>query len=64
MIESLGEPGVGRILTSVAVGCGRCGIVAGVTDPAGAEQAVSINSSIKLLNRTSGKFFIQETKIL
>lgn len=46
MIESLGEAGVGSILTSVAVGCGED--VAGVLGVSPDEaQAVKINNAIR-----------------
>ena len=64
MIESPGEAAVGSVLTSAAVGCGSGVTVIDVIDSALEEQAVNMNSPIKLLKRTSGMFFMQETKIL
>src|SRR4026209_2224801 len=63
MIESLGEAGVGSGPASVTIGCGVV-VIPGGGGAAVLEQAGWRNSPIKLLKRTSGMFFMQETKIL
>jgi len=63
-MESPGEAGVGRILTSVAVGCGGGVIVTGVTEFPVEAQAVITNSAIKLANRMLCRFFMQNIEIL
>ena len=48
----------------MAVGCEVVVVIPGGVDASVVEQAVMRNSPIKLLKRTSGMFFMQETKIL
>ena len=64
MIESPGEAGVGRILTSVVVGRGGGVTVPDVTDSPVEEQAVNMTNPIKLFNSMLRSFFMQELEIL
>ena len=59
-IGSPGVEGVGSSLTSVAAGCGGAVAAAGVTASPEEEQAVKIISPIKVVNRKSVSFFMQE----